>query len=95
MGGPGQPCRANRDLDAPGGAASDIVPPTPEFDDGRVRVGVEPPTACRPTLNLTAAGVGMTSTVELSLSAAASLASLLLRVTADATARTETPDADL
>ena len=64
------------------------IPPTPEYADEHVRLGVEPPTASRPTLNLTAHGLGMVTTVELSMAAAAGLASLLLRAAADATART-------
>ena len=64
----------------------------PEYLDDHVRLAVEPPTASRPTLNLTAFGVGIVVAVELSLSAAAGLASLLLRAAADAAAQTDRLD---
>ena len=59
----------------------------PEYLDDHVRLAVEPPTNSRPTLNLTAYGVGIVVAVELSLSAAAGLAGLLLRAAADAAAQ--------
>ena len=72
------------------------IQPSPEFADEHVRLAVEAPTNSWPTLNLTAQGVGIVVAVELSLSAAAGLASLLLRAAADAAARAERlgPEAD-
>ncbi len=63
---------------------SQIVPP-PEYADD-VMLGVEPPTASRPTLLLTAVGAGVRAAVELTVTAASELASMLQTVAAAATA---------
>ena len=62
------------------------VPTAPEYHDDDVLLSVEPPTASRPTLILIAAGVGVRAAVELTLTAAGELASMLRTVAVATTA---------
>lgn len=62
------------------------VPTPPDYSDEYALLSIEPPTASRPTLKLTAAGVGVRAVIELTLPAAEHLSATLRVVTVAATA---------
>jgi hypothetical protein len=55
--------------------------PPPDYSDEYTLLSIEPPTASRPTVLLTAAADGLRCVVELTLSAAGNLAASLRTVT--------------
>jgi hypothetical protein len=71
---------------------SNIVPPT-EYGDEYAQLAVDGPTGSRPTLRLRAAGEGIGASVELTVTGASRLASMLHNAAVAATAR-GVPDDD-
>jgi hypothetical protein len=88
-GGPGRgDLSTGRALSTPGspGTPTENVPTPPDFADDLTLLSVEPPTASRPTLKLTAAGTGVRAVIELTLSAAEHLSATLRTISVAATA---------
>ena len=69
------------------------VPP-PEYADDDVLLRIESPTASRPTLRLAATGAAIRAVVELTVPAAAWLATMLQNVSVDAVNGADYPEGD-